>query len=105
MRKINLLGVPLDNLDVEEVLSQIFYIYKKRQQLLFTPNVDFLINAQNDKEFKFILNEADISIPDGKPLIWTSKFLGVPLKRKISGSSLFLNFVKYLLKKNSRFFY
>lgn len=67
---------------------------------LVTPNPAFLVKAQEDKEFRQILNQADISLPDGVGLIWASRFLGTKprLKERITGADL----VKKLLETAQR---
>lgn len=90
--KCNILGVLINNLNIQDVLIMIFKkinIYTTKHFIIFTPNVDFLVNAYYNNYFKKVLNSSDICVPDGKPLIWASKFLGNPLKEKVAGSDLF----------------
>lgn len=89
---LKLIGVKINILTSHELYEKIISIINSNcmdKKIIFTPNVDILVTAESDKDFKKILNAADFNIPDGKPLIWASKFLGEPLKEKISGSSLF----------------
>ena len=44
------------------------------QHYVVTPNPEHVVMAQDDKEFKEVLNAADLSIPDGVGLIWASKW-------------------------------
>lgn len=44
-------------------------------RLVVTPNPEFLVMSLEDKEFKEILNRADLAIPDGSSLVWASKKL------------------------------
>jgi len=106
MKKIEILGIQLSNLNYNEVLERIISLSKNSNHYssIFTPNVDFLIKANEDTEFKNILNKADISIPDGMPLIWASKFLGESLKMKVSGSSLFFKLCEIALGNKIKMF-
>ena len=101
IKKVNVLGIEINNIDKHEVLSIIdnWLINKDQARLIFTPNVDFLVKSQNDAEFKNILQNADLLIPDGKPLIWASKFFRNPLKEKVAGSSLFFD-ICHLASRN-----
>ncbi len=85
----NILGVKIDNLDENEILEKIEgFLNSSKQSYLTTPNPEFLVQAQEDKEFNKILNQADISIPDGIGLILASLFLGQPIKKRIAGVDL-----------------
>lgn len=54
-----------------------------------TPNLDHIVIIEDDKKFSEIYHNADLIVADGKPLIWISKYIGDPIKEKISGSDLF----------------
>lgn len=81
--KVNILNVPIDNLSKNELLEQL------KSGTLFTPNVDHLIKLRRDKEFLQAYNIADYKVCDSQVLFYTSKFLGLPIKEKISGSDFF----------------
>lgn len=91
MHNVNILGISISNVNYSETLIKIENFLKSRDKYyaIFTPNTDFIIQAIKDKQFKNILNSADLLIPDGKPLVWASRFLGKPLKMKVSGSEVF----------------
>jgi len=83
MRKtINILGVNFDVVSSDETLLKIdgwlstshsFFGFRK-QYYIVTPNPEILLEAQKNPEFKDILNNADLSIPDGIGVLWASKF-------------------------------
>lgn len=89
MKKINLLNIWIDNLSKIESLEQI------QHGIVFTPNVDHLIKLQNDWEFLQAYNVADYKLCDSQILIYASRFLGTPIKEKISGSDFFPAFYNY----------
>ena len=60
-----------------------------RNITIFPVPVNVLVKAKGDTEFFLILDRASFLIPDGVPILWAAKFLGKPLKSKISGSDLF----------------
>ena len=87
--KTEILGVRIDNLAMEEALQKVEGFLKDGQQhYIVTPNPEFLVLAQKDKEFKEILNLADLAIPDGMGLVLAARFLGQPLKQRVSGTDL-----------------
>lgn len=72
--------------------------------LLFTPNVDDVVKL-NEKKYAglaAILKKCFYIIPDGQPIIWASKFVGKPLKRRLPGSELFPLLWKELIKHHKR---
>ena len=51
-------------------------------------NVDVVMKIEEDAYLKKIVDNADMVLVDGKPLVWISKMYGKLLKEKISGSDL-----------------
>ncbi|MGH7787074.1 MAG: WecB/TagA/CpsF family glycosyltransferase [Candidatus Binatia bacterium] len=46
------------------------------------------MEAQDDPAFKTILNAADLTVPDGMPLVWLARRDGYALKRRVYGPEL-----------------
>jgi N-acetylglucosaminyldiphosphoundecaprenol N-acetyl-beta-D-mannosaminyltransferase len=90
MNRINLLNVDIHNVSVTELLEKL-----KAGGVVFTPNVDHLIKLQKDPDFYKAYQLADYRVCDSQILIYASRFLGTPLKEKISGSDLFPIFYNY----------
>lgn len=78
--RVQILNVGIDNLSLAELLQQL------ERGMVVTPNVDHLIKLQQDKEFFEVYNKAHYRICDSQVLLLFSRFLGTPLKEKISGS-------------------
>lgn len=89
MRKVNLLNISIDSLQMTEVLQQL------TGGIVFTANVDHLVRLQTDRDFINVYRNADYKLCDSKILYYASKFLGTPIKEKISGSDLFPAFYNY----------
>jgi exopolysaccharide biosynthesis WecB/TagA/CpsF family protein len=89
MNKVKLLNVTIDNLSLLEFLE------KFSSGIVFTPNVDHLMKLQDDQEFLNAYNYATYRLCDSKILFYVSRFLGVPVKEKISGSDLFPAFYNH----------
>jgi N-acetylglucosaminyldiphosphoundecaprenol N-acetyl-beta-D-mannosaminyltransferase len=98
--KMEILGVKIDNLSLQEVLEKISrFLDSSNQHYIITPNPEFLVAAQTDKNFKEILNYADIAVPDGIGLIYAAKFLGKRLIR-ITGVDLIWYICQLAEQKN-----
>lgn len=106
MARIELLGVPIDSVTMEETLERMESLIRaRRPSYVVTPNVDVLVQLQTDREFKRIYDGAALVLPDGVPLIWAGKFLGTPFKAKVSGSDLFVEFCEFASKKGFKVYF
>ena len=75
MEKVDILGVGIDNLSLQEVLEKVtHFLQSANQHFIVTPNPEFLVAANKDKQFKKILNYADIAVSDGVGLLYAAKF-------------------------------
>jgi N-acetylglucosaminyldiphosphoundecaprenol N-acetyl-beta-D-mannosaminyltransferase len=59
-----------------------------RGGLVVTPNVDHVVIAERNPEFREAYAGAALSLADGMPLLWVSRLLGRALPAKVSGSDL-----------------
>ena len=65
--------------------------------VVITPNLDQIVNFASDPELKsFFMNSFQI-LPDGMPIVWSSRLLNTPIERRISGSDLFPLFWKKII--------
>lgn len=86
---MEILGVKVDNLTEKELFERIEqFLTDNEQHYIVTPNPEFLVKAQKDKEFKEIINQADLAVADGIGLVFASRFLGQPIKQRITGVDL-----------------
>ena len=101
--KEKFLNTYIDNVTFNESLDAIeSFIENKTINYVVTINTDFIVKMEDDKYFKQIVDEADLAIIDGKPLIWISKWLKQPIKEKISGSDLVPRLLERSAKKGYR---
>jgi len=87
--RINIGNVLIDNVTMEETLS--FFedsIIQQKTCFVATPNIDHIVRYNRDPIFAQICKKTDLVLADGMPLLWAAKFLGTPLKEKVSGSDL-----------------
>lgn len=85
-----LLGLPLDAVTQREAAQRVELARLTGQRcFLSTPNLNFLVNAQNDEAFRASVCRSDLSVADGMPLVWLARLLGLPLRERVTGSGLF----------------
>ena len=89
MNKQKLLNTWVDNLDMEETVAAVEQmIASDRKSYVVAINVDVVMKIEEDPYLKKVVDEADMVLVDGKPLVWISRLHGNPVKAKISGSDL-----------------
>jgi len=85
-----LLGISLDAMNFPDLLHSVEEAVAHASPFLIsTPNVNFLINSQENSEFRESILQSDMCLADGMPLIWIAKLLHVPINERIAGSDLF----------------
>jgi N-acetylglucosaminyldiphosphoundecaprenol N-acetyl-beta-D-mannosaminyltransferase len=85
-----LLGLPFDIVDMEGALARVRSTTSGGPRcFLSTPNLNFLIACQDDPAFRASVINSDLCIADGMPLVWMARLLGLPIRERIAGSSLF----------------
>ena len=102
-KRVNVCGIQIDNLTMQEAIREIErLIQEKKPSYVVTPNVDHVVTYQKDKEFRELYQNADLVLADGVPILWAARFLGTPLKEKVSGSDLLPLVCAYAARKHWR---
>jgi|GEM_PF-2498076 len=87
---VAILGLPFHIIDLEGAVQAVCRAAMTRRRLLLsTPNVNFVIQAQKDAQFRNSVLASHISLADGMPIVWVSKLFGLPLTQRVSGADLF----------------
>jgi N-acetylglucosaminyldiphosphoundecaprenol N-acetyl-beta-D-mannosaminyltransferase len=55
---------------------------------IVTVNAEFVVRAQSHREFKEVLNHADVATADGAGVLWALRRQGVVIPRRVGGSDL-----------------
>lgn len=87
--RIELLGLLVDDVTMAEAVDQICdWIRETTPRLVVTPNPEFVMAARHDPDFRRIVNQAALAVPDGIGLRWASWWLGLPLRATVPGVDL-----------------
>lgn len=74
--KVDILGVNVDKVNMTQSVEQVLeWVKKGGKHYIVTPNVEIIMAAQEDKEFREILNKADLAIPDSARIGWANEVL------------------------------
>lgn len=86
-------GIPIDDVTMAEAVDRVAMFVEEgrfsgRTHQIATVNVDFVVNGCGDPELGSILQRADLTIPDGMPVVWASKLFGRPVRERVAGADL-----------------
>lgn len=98
--RVSVLGVGFDNLTMSRAADRALEIMEKGGYIV-TPNPEIVLMSRKDKDFKDILNGADMVMPDGIGIIYGAKILGSSLNR-VTGIDLACEIMKRLAEKDGR---
>jgi len=83
------LGLPIDAVNLATVVQRLEAAADNRATFLIsTPNLNFLVSSLSDPEFRESLLDSDLCPPDGAPIVWIARLLGLPIKERVAGSDL-----------------
>jgi N-acetylglucosaminyldiphosphoundecaprenol N-acetyl-beta-D-mannosaminyltransferase len=86
---INILGVPVHDVTTAETLALIDqFVREQMPHQICTVNPEFIMLAQRDADFKRILTQSALNLPDGIGVVWAARRLGQPLRERVAGSDL-----------------
>jgi len=100
IKKINILGVGISEIDMKSALSQMenLILEKKRGYICVCPN-HTIMESQKDPKLRDIVNSADMVTPDGMSIVLATKLLGHRKVDQVTGTDLMLAFSELSSKK------
>lgn len=104
---INILDVPVHKVTMEEATRKISeFVNSNDMHMVFTPNPEIVMLAQEEKELMSILQKADLVVPDGIGVVIASKMLeGESLPERVAGFDLVQNTMKESVYKGYRYYF
>ncbi|MEM9752686.1 MAG: WecB/TagA/CpsF family glycosyltransferase [Planctomycetota bacterium] len=86
---VELRGVRFASLTQSQTVDMMFAgMDEGRGGWIITSNLDHLLRATRNDEFRAMLEQADAVVADGMPLVWASKVAGTPLPERVAGSTM-----------------
>jgi N-acetylglucosaminyldiphosphoundecaprenol N-acetyl-beta-D-mannosaminyltransferase len=89
--RIELLGCPFDAISEDETVDLVFRWKSepvRKTRHIITVNVAILMMARDDEKLARAIDNADLVVVDGKPLVWSARWLKSPVPEKVSGVDL-----------------
>lgn len=89
-RLVCLLGLPIDVVDLSTAVAKVLRSVSTREKcVISTPNLNFLMAAQQDPAFRDSVLRSNLVLADGVSLLMLGRMMGVPLPERVSGADLF----------------
>jgi len=86
---VHLCGVKLDPVTMPLALAEAErFIREDRPHMIVTTDASGFMRAQDDPEFREIVNEADLVTPDGAGVVLAARLLNVPLEARCPGCDM-----------------
>lgn len=109
---IDIFGLPFIDAPNEELIAEHLLaadpvrIAEHKLPLVFTPNVDIVVQLERVKSSGLGQRLADAAfvLPDGAPVVWTSRWAGTPLRARLAGSTVFSLLWPRLVEQQRRVF-
>lgn len=107
MKEIDILGVKISRISREEIFTCLAeWVRGEGRHYIVTPNPEFVIAAQEKPDFKKVVNQADIAVPDGIGLICASRLLygRRGLSKRITGVDLMKDIARWAADNDANIF-
>lgn len=95
-----ILGIEVSTLTFNESVEKAAsFLESDGYHMIFTPNPEFIMHAQNDRDFYRILNRGDLVVADGIGILIASKLNKVKIKQRTPGINLIQALFEKMKKK------
>src|SRR5262249_43055130 len=104
--RIRIGGVPIDPLTLTDAVRAIDELVASGEGgTVFTPNVDHVVEFQDNAALRRAYEAASLSLGDGMPIVWASRlFARKPLPETVSGSDLVMPLLRAAAARGRRVF-
>ena len=104
--RVNVLGVGISVLNLRTALDAIAAAVRERRKgCICVTGVHGVMEAQEDAEFKRILNGAFLCTPDGMPMVWAGKLAGHGEMSRVYGPDLMLEVCAWSERSGCKHFF
>lgn len=101
--KSTILNMNVDVVDFQSAKGRIEKLASSRKSAyVCVSNVHMCMESFDDPEFYSIVNNADLVIPDGRPLYWAQKLLGFQNAQQVRGADIMKSICEDAHNKNLR---
>lgn len=95
------LGMRVDATSYEDASRRVMqWAHEKRSAYVCVANVHMCMESFDSPVFRRVVNESDLTTPDGRPLVWALKALGVKDPSQVRGADLVLRISERAAREN-----
>lgn len=92
MAKIPILGTLVDSTSYQQCTTKVFgWALNAESRYICIANVHVLMEAYDSTAYQMVINHADLTTPDGMPLVWMLRMKGVKNQTRVYGPLLMLH--------------
>jgi N-acetylglucosaminyldiphosphoundecaprenol N-acetyl-beta-D-mannosaminyltransferase len=104
--RISILDVAVDDVTEQEaVIAVDGYIRSGEPHQIVTLNPEFIMSAQKNAHIMHVLNHASMSTPDGVGILWAARYLGTPIRERVTGVALVERLARESVQRGWRLFF
>jgi N-acetylglucosaminyldiphosphoundecaprenol N-acetyl-beta-D-mannosaminyltransferase len=102
---IEILGVRVDDTTYDDLLAQVdAFVASGRPHQIVTLNPEMLVAAHDDPDFRRTANGAALNVADGVGLLLASRWLGRPVRERVTGSDGIYRLAAHCAQQGYRMF-
>ncbi len=107
VNSFRVLGVRVDAVQIPDVISCMatWVEERRRGNYIAVTGMHGVVEAQQNRTFNTVLNQASLVVADGMPLVWIGRRYGFKLQRRVYGPELLETFCRATGGRYSHFFY
>jgi N-acetylglucosaminyldiphosphoundecaprenol N-acetyl-beta-D-mannosaminyltransferase len=103
---VTILGVHVDAVTMPQTLAWVEdAIAAGKPRQICTANPEFIMAARRDPEFRDVLNQADLVLPDGVGLLWAARRFGDDLPERVAGSDFIYRLAELAGRRGWRIYF
>jgi N-acetylglucosaminyldiphosphoundecaprenol N-acetyl-beta-D-mannosaminyltransferase len=102
----SVLGVRVSAVQIPDVIAEMesWISWRDASRYIAVTGMHGITEAQHDSNFKEVLNQADLVVPDGMPLVWLGRLRGHAMSRRVYGPELMMSFCRETAGREYRHF-
>lgn len=106
IQRVNVLGVGISVLNLKTALAAVAEAVQRRcKGYICITGVHGVMEAQDDGEFRKLLNQAFLCTPDGMPMVWLGRWHGHKEMRRVYGPDFMLEVCAWSQRRGCRHFF
>ncbi|WNB92502.1 WecB/TagA/CpsF family glycosyltransferase [Bacillus sp. NEB1478] len=89
METTKIFNINFNRITLKELIEEINNKVKNNKRIhIHTANVDHVVLANKNLKFKKVIEDADIVVADGMPIVWSSKLIKNSIPERVTGVDL-----------------